>query len=76
MNYLRGSFHQGSANFDEVSRVRQCGFMAFVSLLESTTSTQVRTSTAQNSDHCLVEADCMLRHALYSQKIRHGKFAH
>ena len=66
---LQGSIHQGSQFFNELSRGRQCAFMAFHALLSCDTELPVQLWTTEFIDQILIKGDRMFLHALTNQLI-------
>ena len=67
--YLQGSIHQGSQFFNELSRGRQCAFMAFHALFLCESELPVQLWTTEFIDQMLIKGDRMFLHALTNQLI-------
>ena len=66
---LQESIHQGSQFFNELSRIRQCAFMAFHALFSCESELAVQLWTTEFIDQILIKGDRMFLHALSNQLI-------
>ena len=66
---LQGSIHHGSQFFNELSRGRQCAFMAFHALFSCESELPVQLWTTEFIDQILIKGDRMFFHALTNQLI-------
>ena len=66
---LQGSIHHGSQFFNELSRGRQCAFMAFHALFSCESELPVQLWTTEFIDQILIKGDRMFLHTLTNQLI-------
>ena len=66
---LQGSIHHGSQFFNELSRGRQCAFMAFHAMFSCESELSVQLWTTEFIDQILIKGDRMFFHALTNQLI-------
>ena len=71
---LQGSIHHGSQFFNELSRGRQCAFMAFHALFSCESELPVQLWMTEFIDQILIKGDRMFLHALTTQLIPEYKF--